>query len=70
MIDGKRYGTYGLFNESTQKNDKITYKANVGDVILSVVFFETVFVPVLLIGFDLFEPIGKVDDQNNKGVIN
>ena len=49
---------YGWFDE-TQKNDSINYKVNTGNIILSVVFCETVIVPVLLTGTELWEPVSK-----------
>jgi hypothetical protein len=69
MIDGKLYSTYGLLNESTQKNDKIAYQMSVGNLILSIVFCETIIVPIILVGYDFFEPVGKKDDTTEKGVI-
>ena len=49
---------YGWLNPET-KNDSINYRVNIGNVILSIVFCETVVVPVLLTGDQLFEPVSK-----------
>lgn len=59
-IDGKNVTVepYGWFDE-TQKNDSINYKVNTGNVVLSVVFCETIIVPILLTGNELWEPVSK-----------
>jgi type IV pilus biogenesis protein CpaD/CtpE len=49
---------YGWFDPS-KKNDSINYQVNVPNVVLSVVFCETVVVPLLLTGDQLFEPVSK-----------
>lgn len=58
-IDGKVYKPYGLFNEDTYKNDSIVYELSPGSVICSIIFIETVFVPVYTVGWDLYEPVRK-----------
>ena len=59
-INGKQVivEPYGWFDE-TQKNDSINYKVNTGNVVLSVIFCETIFVPILLTGNELWEPVSK-----------
>ena len=59
-IDGKQVKVepYGWFDE-TQKNDSINYRVNTGNVVLSVVFCETIVVPILLTGNELWEPVSK-----------
>lgn len=39
-----------------EKNPDITYKVSVGNVVWSVLFCETIIVPVILTGWYLFEP--------------
>jgi hypothetical protein len=48
---------YGIFNEATVKDPNWTYQVSPLSVILSVVFFETIFVPVYCIGWELYEPV-------------
>lgn len=59
-IDNKRVKVepYGWFDKS-QKNDSINYKVNTGNVILSIVFSETIIVPIILTGEELWEPVSK-----------
>ena len=49
---------YGWF-DTTQVNDSINYRINTGNVVLSMVFSETVIVPVLITGTELWEPVSK-----------
>lgn len=58
-IEGKVYKPYGLFNEDVVKNDSIVYELSAGSVITSIIFFETIVVPVYTVGWDLYEPVSK-----------
>ena len=60
IIDSKNVTVepYGWFDE-TQKNDSINYKVNTGNVVLSIIFCETIIVPILLTGNELWEPVSK-----------
>ena len=49
---------YGLFNEET-KNDSVVYKISKPDVVLSIVLSETLVVPIVSIGWFLYQPVGK-----------
>jgi hypothetical protein len=49
---------FGLINEYDQRNNDVAYKINVGNIIWSVIAIETIIVPVILIGWQLYEPIG------------
>lgn len=59
-IDGKEVTVepYGWFDLS-QKNDSVNYRVNTGNVVWSIILSETVVVPVLLTGDQLFEPVSK-----------
>jgi len=59
-IDGKKQTIepYGWFDLEA-KNDSINYKVNTGNVILSIILVETAFVPILITGNQLFEPVSK-----------
>ena len=48
---------YGWANSEAQKNDKVIYQVSVGNVVWSIIGFETVIVPVWLTGWELFEPV-------------
>ena len=55
-VNGKTIHTYGLFNPDEKQNN-IKYEVSFGNVVLSVIFFETAIVPVILLGWHLYEPI-------------
>ena len=54
----KEYGTYGLFNEDTDRNPDVNYKISVGNVVWSIILVETIIMPVYFIGFSLYNPVG------------
>lgn len=60
IIDGKKVNVepYGWF-DSSKKNDSIEYKVNVGNIVLDVIFCETIIVPIILTGDQLYEPVRK-----------
>ena len=50
---------YGWMNEAEMKNDSVVYRVNTGNVVWSVVSFETVVIPIILTGNYLYEPVRK-----------
>ena len=59
VIDGVTYQPYGFLNEDTMKSDSITYKTSKDDIILAVIFSETIIVPVIVLGNYMYEPVEK-----------
>ena len=57
---------FGWGNESAQKNDTVIYQVSVGDIALSIVFSETIIVPVILTGWYLYEPVRLRDINESK----
>ncbi len=57
-IDGKltTVEPYGWFDLEA-KNEKVHYKVNTGNIVLSVIFCETIVVPIILTGDQLWEPV-------------
>ena len=51
---------YGLLNPE-QKNDSIIYQISPGNLLCSVVFSETIVVPIYLFGWQFYEPTSKVN---------
>jgi len=54
---------YGLINELSKdgKQDMdVVYKISVGDVVLSVIFCETIIIPIISLGYNLWEPVEAV----------
>ena len=69
-IDGVTYGTYGLFNEASMHNPNIEYELSPGSIICAIIFSETIIVPIIVVGWDLFQPVGKVNaNPAMKGVV-
>lgn len=68
-VDGKKYSSYGLFNEGTRKNPKVAYETSIGNVVWSIILIETIVFPVYFIGFSLFNPVGPRTDDSQNGVI-
>lgn len=54
---------YGWADHQTVKNDSVLYEANMGNVILSVVFCQTIVVPVFLTGWYIMEPVALVNAE-------
>ena len=57
-LDGKDVlvEPYGWADSST-KNENIRYEVSVGNVVLSIIFSETIVAPVVFTGWYLFEPV-------------
>ena len=60
VINGKETTVvpYGWAN-SNEKNDSVVYKVSVNDVIVSIIFSETIIVPIISTGWYIFETVGK-----------
>jgi hypothetical protein len=69
VICGKTYDTYGLFNEGQKRNPNIEYRANIGSVILGIIFFETLIAPIYIFGFSLMEPVRPLSPETERGVL-
>lgn len=68
-INGVKYGTYGLFNKSEQRNDDIAYKLIVGNLVWSIILVETIIAPIYFIGFSMYEPVGANNNTKIKGAV-
>ena len=60
VIDGEEVTVepYGWFDLEA-KNDSVEYKINGGNVVLDIIFSETIFIPVILTGDQSYEPVRK-----------
>ena len=58
FIDSVEVPPYGLLNKELEQPN-VQYTTCAWSVILSIVFSETVIAPVYLIGWELYEPVGK-----------
>lgn len=55
---------YGFINELSQddkKNPDVIYKISLKDIVLSVILCETIIVPIISLGYNLWEPVGAVE---------
>lgn len=59
VLNGKlqTFEPYGWADIDELKNDSIHYKINTGNVVWSIVGVETVFLPVWLTGWQIYEPV-------------
>jgi predicted small secreted protein len=57
-INGTTYDVYGLANMSEKMNPGIEYEVSLGSVIVAVIFSETIIVPIYIVCFDLWQPVG------------
>jgi hypothetical protein len=58
-IDGVRYNTFGLVNLTIVASPDIEYEISIGSAIFALLFFETVIVPIYILGWDIMQPVGK-----------
>lgn len=63
-IDGKQVVVepYGWFDE-TEANDSINYRVNTGNVVWSILLFETIIAPIVITGNELWEPVSKKEPK-------
>ena len=59
IIEGKEYQPYGLFNKDEVKDDCISYRASVRAAVVGAIFFQTIVAPIIIFGFELWEPVEK-----------
>lgn len=73
IIDGEKtvVEPYGWANKQTRKNENVVYEVSLGNVIWSIIGFETIIVPVWLTGWKLYEPVRlKTPDEMGKEKFN
>lgn len=61
--DGRNVGgnykeCYGIIDSSEHRDPKVAYELQVQNVIASVIFVETIAVPIWLVGFRMYCPVG------------
>lgn len=50
---------------SETENPKLIYKTDVMNVVMAVIFVETVFVPLIVVLSELDCPVGRITDNNS-----
>lgn len=58
-INGVEYQPYGLMNEGDRKDPSVRYEVPFGNIFWACVGVETIFLPVYIIGWDLYAPVSK-----------
>ena len=56
-VNGTTYKSYGLFNASSEQNPNIEYSVSVGNLVWSIILFETVVMPIYFFGFSIMNPV-------------
>jgi hypothetical protein len=59
-VNGKTVTPYGLIN-ADEKDPCVQYKVCVGNIVWACILSETVFVPVIVILWFVYQPVGKKD---------
>ncbi len=62
-VNGKSYEAYGILNQESVKDPGIVYEPSARNVILGIVFIETIFVPVNVVGWNLWVPVRAATNQ-------
>lgn len=57
---------YGWANYETRKIKGVKYEVNITNVVLSSIFVETVIAPILITGYDLFEPVHYIESDTTE----
>lgn len=66
QVNERTYPTYGFLNESNSRSKNVCYEVSIGNVIWSVILFETIIAPIYFIGWSLFNPIRmKLDPDDS-----
>lgn len=52
---------YGWANYQTKKIEGVTYEVCIGNIVWDVIAVETIIIPVLLTGWELYEPVSFVE---------
>lgn len=55
-INGTLHSTYGIFNPG-DKDPDVCYRVIFGNIVWSVLLFETIIMPVYFVGWSMNEPI-------------
>ena len=57
---------YGWANYHTRKVEGVKYEINAPNLILSIVFAETIIAPVLITGYNFFEPVFYIESDTTE----
>ena len=57
---------YGWVNYQTKAIKGVKYEINIHNVVLSTIFAETIITPVLITGYELFEPVSYIESDTTE----
>ena len=56
-INNKVIPPYGLFNEQAEKVPGVVYEISAPNIIVAIIFCETIVVPVYIFGWNMYQPV-------------
>ena len=57
---------YGWANYQTKAIKGVKYEINMPNVVLSTIFAETIITPVLITGYNIFEPVSYIESDTTE----
>ena len=57
---------YGWANYQTKAIKGVKYEINIPNVVLSTIFAETIITPVLITGYNIFEPVSYIESDTTE----
>jgi hypothetical protein len=61
----RTYSSYGLLNKTKYRSARVCYEVSAASVVLSIVFVETLLVPLYFIGYDMYYPVRLKKDEKD-----
>ncbi len=60
VINGVEYHTYGWLNKEENKDPNTQYRLVGENIFWIIIFSETIVIPLLITGLDLYEPVQPI----------
>ena len=57
---------YGWANYQTKAIKGVKFEINIHNVVLSIIFAETIITPVLITGYELFDPVSYIESDTTE----
>ena len=57
---------YGWANYQTKAIKGVKYEINIPNVVLSTIFAETIITPMLITGYNIFEPVSYIESDTTE----
>ena len=62
-LNGVTYKPYGWMDKNRYKSDKVIYEVSTGNIVWSILLYETIVAPVVLTGMSLYKPVALKCDS-------